>query len=63
MADKGGKKSGNTMPKDHWEKSQGEPMLGGGKYASESTMENPEQLKESVNKLSGYVKKHKMKHL
>lgn len=62
MADKGGRKSGNTMPKDNWEKDAGSVMTGGHKYASQSTMGNPEDLKESVNKLSGYVKKHQMKY-
>ena len=63
MADKGGMKKGNTLPNGHWEKDQGSVMTGGSKYASKSTMENPQELKESVNKLSGYLKSHKMKHL
>lgn len=61
MKEKSGMKSAH-MPKEHWERAPGSPMLGGTKYASESTMGNPEDLKESVNKLSGYVKKHKMKY-
>lgn len=61
MKEKSGMKSAH-MPQEHWTKSPGEPSLGGTKYASKSTMENPEDLKESVNKLSGYIKKHKMKY-
>jgi hypothetical protein len=62
MADKGGTKKGHVMPKEKWEKDAGSVMTGGHKYASESTMGNPEDLKESVNKLSGYLKSHKMKY-
>ena len=43
----------------HWEKKPGEPMVADLKY-TQGEMSNPEHLKESVNKLSGYVKKHKM---
>ena len=47
--------------RDHWQKKPGEPMESDLKYTS-GEMENPEHLKESVNKLSSYVKKHKMKY-
>jgi len=45
----------------HWEKKPGEPMLSGLKY-TQGEMENPEHLKSSVNSLSSYAKKNKMKH-
>lgn len=45
----------------HYEKKPGEPMLSDLKY-TQGEMSNPEHLKESVNKLSSYVKKNKMKY-
>lgn len=46
--------------KGHWEKSQGETNVADGKYASE--MDNPADLKRSVDSLASYVKKNKMKY-
>jgi len=45
----------------HWEKKPGETSVADGKYAN-SEMGNPEELKQSVNALAGYTKKHKMKY-
>lgn len=50
-----------AMKEGHWEKDPGCPYPAGGKY-SKSEMGNPEELKESVNKLSSYVKNHRMKY-
>lgn len=43
----------------HWSKKVEDVQLGGSRYASE--MGACEELKKSVDGLSGYVKKHKMK--
>lgn len=55
-------KEGLKMPmgNSHWEMKPGDVNVADGKYASE--FGNPEDLKESVNKLSAYVKKNKMKY-
>lgn len=53
---------GGKMPNDHWEKSPGDLNAGDNKYASRSTMENPQDLKKSNDALVGYVKSHKMKY-
>ena len=45
----------------HWEKKQGEEMLSDLKY-TQGEMSNPEHLDKSVDALSGYVRKHKMKY-
>ena len=45
----------------HWEKKPGEPMVSDLKY-TQGEMSNPEHLKASVNDLSSYVKKHRMKY-
>ena len=47
--------------RDHYEKNQAEPMLADLKYTN-GDMSNPENLKNSVDKLSSYVRKNKMKH-
>lgn len=52
----------NPMPKEHFEKTMQELDVCGLKYASESTMENPQDLKRSNDALAGYVKTHKMKY-
>lgn len=51
----------SVMKKDHFEKDMGKTQVSDLKYAR-SEMGNPEELKDSVNKLSSYVKKHKMKY-
>lgn len=49
-----------TMPKEHFEKNVGKLSSANLKYAGEFS--NPEDLKESNDKLAGFVKKHKMKY-
>lgn len=44
----------------HWEKDMGDSEVADTRYASE--MGAPEELKEQVDKLSGYVRKNKMKY-
>lgn len=44
----------------HWEKKPADTMMAGGRYASE--MGAAEEYKESVDKLAGYVKNHRMKY-
>lgn len=44
----------------HWEKKLDDVTLGGGRYASE--MNTEQEYKHSVNELSNYVKKHRMKY-
>lgn len=60
MKEKGMKSA--TMPKDHWEKDVADVGMNNLKYASKSTMENPEDLKKSVDALSSFVKSHQMKY-
>ena len=50
-----------AMKKDHWEKESSCADVAGGKY-SKGQFSNPEELKESVEKLSSYVKNHRMKY-
>lgn len=50
-----------AMKKGHEEKDMGKTMVSDLKYAR-SEMGNPEELKDSVNALSNYVKKNKMKY-
>jgi hypothetical protein len=55
------KSGGNQLPKDHWEKNQGD--LEGCKMKYTPTeMGNPEELSKSNRDLVNYVKKHKMKY-
>jgi hypothetical protein len=59
-----GKAKGHGMAAQgpaHWEKKVEDTSVENGKY-SKSEMGNPEELKESVNKLAGYAKKHQMKY-
>ncbi len=65
---KAGKSSGNgksgmmaPVGSQHWEKDAGETECCDLKYAGKDSMDNPERLKSSVNKLSSYVKKNSMK--
>lgn len=53
---------GTPMPKEHKEKSMKQIQCCNEKYASKSTMENPEDLLRSADALSTYVKKNKMKY-
>lgn len=50
-----------SMGAAHWEKKMEDTNAENGKY-SKSEMGNPEELKESVNKLASYAKKHQMKY-
>ena len=45
----------------HHEKKPGDTLKSGMKY-TQGEMSNPEHLKGSVDKLSGYAKKHKAEH-
>ena len=54
---KDGKKMGK-MPKEHYESDMKKCPVGGGKYSSD----NVKELSESQDKLSSYVKSHKMKY-
>jgi len=62
--DMGHGKAGLMAPvgSQHWEKDAGETECCQGKYAGMDSMDNPERLKSSVNKLSSYVKKNEMKY-
>lgn len=51
-----------TMPKEYFERDLNDIECCDLKYASQSTMENPEELKKSVDDLSKFVKKHQMKY-
>jgi len=53
---------GNPLPKEHFEKNIEDVMTSNEKYASKSTMENPEDLKRSADALASYVRKNKMKY-
>ena len=44
----------------HWEKKPGDISTGGSRYASEMNAE--QEYKTSVDKLAGYVKRHKAEH-
>lgn len=62
---KGGKEfgmKGTRMPQEHSEKSMKDLEVCNEKYASRSTMENPEDLERSNNAIANYTKKHKMKY-
>ena len=50
------------MPKEHFERNIDDLVGGDVKYASKSTMGNPEDLKKSADALAGYVKTNKMKY-
>ena len=54
---------GGGMPyfeSNHWEKKMTDVSVADGKYSSE--MNQAEEYKHSVDKLSGYVKSHKAQH-
>ena len=53
---------GNPLPKEHFEKKVADISCCNEKYASKSTMENPEDLKRSADALASYMKKNKMKY-
>ena len=61
MKEKSGMKSAR-MPQDHFEKAVNDISCCNAKYASESTMENPEDLKRSADGLANFVKSHRMKY-
>jgi len=54
-------KKGNSgqLPSEKWEKTMNPAECGGSMYASE--MGAPEELKKSVDGLSGFLKSHKEK--
>jgi len=56
------KNKGTIMPKEHFERNIDDLVGGDVKYASKSTMGNPEDLKKSADALAGYVKTNKMKY-
>lgn len=58
---KNGMKSA-TMPKQEFERNVNDIQTSNLKYASKSTMGNPEDLKKSADALSNFVKKHQMKY-
>jgi hypothetical protein len=45
----------------HWEKKESDVSVADGKY-TQGEMSNPEHLKNSVNKLASYAKKHRAQH-
>ena len=45
---------------NHWTDKVGETECGGGRYASE--MNTQQEYKTMVNKLAGYVRKHRAEH-
>jgi len=49
-----------SMGPAHWEKKVSDTSVADGKYSSEMNQEA--EYKNSVDKLSGYVKKNKMSH-
>ena len=59
--DKKGMKSAK-MPQGHFEKEVNDIECCDLKYASQSTMENPEDLKKSADSLAKFVKSHQMKY-
>ena len=60
--DKGHGKMGLMAPvgSQHWEKDAGETECCNLKYAGKDSMDNPERLKKSVDKLAAYTKKNSM---
>jgi hypothetical protein len=57
------KEKGRGMPyfeKDHWQKKLQDIELGGERYASQLNTE--EEYRKSVDGLSGYLKKNRMKN-
>ncbi len=61
MKEKSGMKSAK-MPQDHFERNVNDIECCDLKYASQSTMENPEDLKKSADGLAKFVKTHQMKY-
>lgn len=60
MKEKKGMRSA-TMPKDHFERNEGQlNKVGGSKYSSE--FGNPQSLDRMNDGLSNYVRKNKMKY-
>ena len=53
---------GGQMPKAFYEKKMDNIKCCDEKYASQSTMDNPEDLKRSADALAAYVRKNKMKY-
>ncbi len=57
----GGHEGYGNMKREHWENKQKDEMVSDLKYAKYG-MDNPKELHESVDKLSSYVKNHRMKY-
>lgn len=50
------------MPQAHFERDVNDPDSSNLKYASESTMDNPEDLKKAADGLAKFVRSHQMKY-
>lgn len=61
MKREGGGEGFAVTKKPHMEKSLKETDVAGGKYGK-NNMDTEKELAESVDKLSAYVKKHRMKY-
>jgi len=51
-----------TMPKEHFERTINDISVADTKYASKSTMDNPEDLHKAATGLASFVKSHRMKY-
>lgn len=51
-----------TMPKEQFERNLDDTKCCQAKYASKDSMNNPEELKKSVDDLASFVKSHRMKY-
>jgi hypothetical protein len=61
MKEKSGMKSAR-MPQEHFEKTVNDISVANAKYASQSTMDNPEDLHKAATGLASFVKSHRMKY-
>lgn len=56
------KMKGARMPQDHFEREVNDLDSSNMKYASESTMDNPQDLKKAADGLAKFAKNHQMKY-